>query len=90
MSRVHHELAIAYMPVGEPKALLSKAAMYVELGQYEEACEIYRDMYASVDDMRAHYQPYVLNNYGTNTCARYTPVHHIVVFVVFYFSHLGD
>ena len=61
---MHHDLAIAYMPDGEPKALLCKAAMYVEVGKYEDACEIYADMFAAIDDIGAQYQPYVLNNHG--------------------------
>ena len=64
MAGVHHDFAIAYKPVGEPKALLSKAALCVEVGKIEDACEIYRDMFTAVDDLAALYQPYVLNNYG--------------------------
>jgi hypothetical protein len=64
MSSVHHELAILYMPDHEPKALLCKAAMYVESEQYEAACDIYQGLFLSIDDIGAHYQPYVLNNHG--------------------------
>ena len=64
MSRIHHDLAISYMPDDEPKALLCTAAMYVEVGRLEEGCVIYREMYKTVDEMEAQYRPYVLNNYG--------------------------
>lgn len=70
MHTVHHDLAILFMPDGEPKALLSKAGMHVEVGNYEDACAIYREMYANVDDTETKYQPYVINNYGKS------PTHH--------------
>lgn len=64
MSSIHHELSMMYMPDEEPKARLCKAAMYLEISKYEDACVIYQDMFNEVDELDALYQPYVLNNHG--------------------------
>ena len=64
MSRVHHDLSILYMPDEEPKSKLCKAAMYIEVKQFEEACAIYHEMYHGMEELELIYQPYVLNNQG--------------------------
>mmetsp|Transcript_4363 Transcript_4363/g.7448 ORF Transcript_4363/g.7448 Transcript_4363/m.7448 type:complete len:137 (-) Transcript_4363:98-508(-) len=79
MSTVHHDLAIAHMPDGEPKALLCSAAMYVEVGRLEEGCTIYRDMFLTADDLEAQYRPYVLNNYVACHAAQGVDFEHIVL-----------